>query len=49
MVMGVFGLAFIVNIAFLLWVGLTPTQPGENQYGPEPVTVPLPTTPTTPV
>jgi uncharacterized membrane protein YhaH (DUF805 family) len=51
MLAGVFGLAAIVNIAFLLWVGLTPSQPGENRYGPEPVTAPLPgaTPPTTPV
>jgi uncharacterized membrane protein YhaH (DUF805 family) len=27
----------LIQLAFLLWVGLTPTQPGENQYGPEPM------------
>jgi uncharacterized membrane protein YhaH (DUF805 family) len=46
MAMGVFGLAFIVNIAFLLWVGLTPSQLGENRYGPAPEVVPTPVTPT---
>ena len=28
--------AFIVLIAFLLWVGLSKGDPGENQYGPPP-------------
>lgn len=30
------GLAVLVGLVFLLWVGLTPTQPGENRYGPHP-------------
>jgi uncharacterized membrane protein YhaH (DUF805 family) len=29
-----FLLAFVVNIAFLLWVGLSKGDPGSNQYGP---------------
>jgi uncharacterized membrane protein YhaH (DUF805 family) len=28
-----FGLAFLINIAFLIWIGVTPGQPGPNQYG----------------
>lgn len=34
----VIGLALLVCLAFLLWVGLTPSQPGDNAYGPPPVT-----------
>ena len=35
--MGIFLLIiFIVNIAFLLWVGLTKGDPATNQYGPPP-------------
>ena len=33
---GVWGLAFIVNLAFLIWLGITPGQPGDNLYGPPP-------------
>ncbi|HYF23907.1 MAG TPA: DUF805 domain-containing protein [Caulobacteraceae bacterium] len=29
--------AFLVGLAFLLWVGLSPGQPGDNRFGPEPV------------
>jgi uncharacterized membrane protein YhaH (DUF805 family) len=32
----IFGLAFLVWIGFLLWVGLSKGEPGENQYGPAP-------------
>lgn len=32
----VMGIGLLVNLAFLLWVGLSGTQPGANQYGPEP-------------
>lgn len=31
-------LALLVSLIFLLWVGISPTQPGENRYGPEPGT-----------
>jgi len=31
-----FLLALLITLAFLLWVGLTPGQPGENRYGPPP-------------
>ena len=31
-------LAGLVGLIFLLWVGVSPTQPGENRYGPEPGT-----------
>src|SRR5690606_22797495 len=34
---GLIGLAiFLVNLGFLLWVGLTPSQPGDNRFGPPP-------------
>jgi uncharacterized membrane protein YhaH (DUF805 family) len=29
---GILGLAWLVTIAFLLWIGCTPSQPGANQY-----------------
>ena len=29
-------LMFVAGVAFLLWVGLTKGDPGENQYGPPP-------------
>lgn len=35
---GMIGLALLVSLlvslAFLAWVGLTPSQPGDNQFGP---------------
>lgn len=33
---GAFGLASLIWIAFILWIGLVEGQPGENQYGPNP-------------
>lgn len=33
---GVFALSFLVGVAFLLWVGLTDSQPGDNRFGPNP-------------
>lgn len=30
------GLAFLIGVAFTLWVGLTPSQPEANKYGPAP-------------
>ena len=41
-VWGAAGLCMLVGVAFLLWVGLTPGQPGENVYGPEPVPAIIP-------
>jgi len=43
----VMGLAMLFGLAFLLWVGLTPSQPGENRFGPpaQPVTGPPPAPP----
>lgn len=35
-VLGLFGLLFLVNIGFLLWIGLSASQPGDNRYGPAP-------------
>ncbi|MGV3577517.1 DUF805 domain-containing protein [Brevundimonas sp.] len=32
----VWGLAFLVNLAFLIWLGVTAGQPGDNAYGPPP-------------
>ena len=37
-----FGLAFLVGVGFLLWVGLTPGEPGANKYGDPPAQSPLP-------
>jgi uncharacterized membrane protein YhaH (DUF805 family) len=34
--LGILGLAFLVGIAFLLWIGLTDSKPGANKYGPNP-------------
>lgn len=28
--------SIVVNLAFLLWIGLTDSQPGDNRYGPNP-------------
>ncbi len=33
---GLFALAGLVGFAFLLWIGLVDSQPGENRYGPNP-------------
>lgn len=33
----VVGAAVLINLAFLLWVGLSGGQPGENRFGPVPV------------
>jgi uncharacterized membrane protein YhaH (DUF805 family) len=30
------GAAFLVGVAFLLWMGLSPSQPGDNRYGSPP-------------
>ena len=34
--MGLFGLMFLVGLGFLLWIGLTDSQRGENRFGPNP-------------
>ena len=39
------GLAFLIGIGFLLWVGLTPGEAGANKYGEPPATTPLPAAP----
>jgi uncharacterized membrane protein YhaH (DUF805 family) len=36
------GLAFLIGVGFLLWVGLTPGEPGPNKYGEPPAATPLP-------
>lgn len=33
---GVVGLLVLVNLGFLLWIGVTDSQPGDNQFGPNP-------------
>lgn len=33
---GVFGIIALVGLGFLLWIGLTPEQPGTNRFGPNP-------------
>ena len=33
---GLFGLMFLVALGFLLWIGLTDGQPGDNRFGPNP-------------
>lgn len=33
---GVFGIIMLICFGFLLWIGLTPSQPGTNRYGPNP-------------
>lgn len=34
--MGIWSLAFIVNIGFAIWLGVTAGQPNDNIYGPRP-------------
>jgi uncharacterized membrane protein YhaH (DUF805 family) len=38
LMMGAMSLAGLIGLIFLLWVGLTPGEPGDNRYGPPPVT-----------
>jgi uncharacterized membrane protein YhaH (DUF805 family) len=33
---GLFGLLLLVNLGFLLWIGLSDGQSGDNRYGPNP-------------
>ena len=34
--LGLFFLLLLVNLGFLLWIGVTEGQPGENRFGPNP-------------
>lgn len=34
--LGLFGLLFLVNFGFLLWIGLSDSQRGDNRFGPNP-------------
>lgn len=34
--MGVFALVCLVGLGFLLWIGITDSQPGDNRFGPNP-------------
>lgn len=33
---GVLALLAVVNLGFLLWIGISDSQPGDNQFGPNP-------------
>ena len=33
---GAFSLLFLINLGFLLWIGLVEGQPGDNRFGPNP-------------
>lgn len=33
---GVIGLVTLVTLGFLIWIGVTESQPGENRFGPNP-------------
>lgn len=33
---GIFGIVALIGLGFLLWIGLTPGQPGTNRFGPNP-------------
>ena len=45
MAFGMLGLGVLIAFGFVIWVGVTPGQVGENRYGPEPSTGPTPATP----
>jgi len=34
--LGLFGLLALVNLGFLLWIGLSEGKAGENRFGPNP-------------
>lgn len=34
--LGILGLLMLLNLAFLLWIGLSGGQPGANRFGPNP-------------
>jgi len=36
--LGFLAIAFVVQIGFLIWIGVTDSQPGENRFGPNPKT-----------
>jgi uncharacterized membrane protein YhaH (DUF805 family) len=42
---GLVALAGLFCLGFIIWVGVTPGQVGENRYGPEPVVSPAPVPP----
>ncbi|MBB5746892.1 DUF805 domain-containing protein [Brevundimonas variabilis] len=35
-IFGVIGLVTLISLGFLLWIGVTESQPGENRFGPNP-------------
>jgi uncharacterized membrane protein YhaH (DUF805 family) len=42
------GIAFLVGVGFLLWMGIAPGEPGENRYGAPPHAHPLVPPPSSP-
>lgn len=34
--LGLFILVFVINLGFLLWIGISESQPGDNRFGPNP-------------
>ncbi|MDQ3126760.1 MAG: DUF805 domain-containing protein [Pseudomonadota bacterium] len=34
--MGIIGVIVLISLGFLLWIGLSEGQPGDNRYGPNP-------------
>ena len=47
MAVGMLGLGILIAFGFVIWVGVTPGQVGENRYGPEPLSATTnPTAPT---
>lgn len=41
--MGLFGVMLLIGLGFLLWIGLTDGQRGDNRYGPDPKASPAAT------
>lgn len=37
---GLFILILVINLGFLLWIGVTDSQPGDNRFGPNPKALP---------
>ena len=37
---GLFILILVINLGFLLWIGVTDSQPGDNRFGPNPKSLP---------
>ncbi len=46
LMMAFLGIAALVKVVFILWVGLSPSDPGTNRFGPPPAQAPAPAPPT---